>query len=154
LSPFDPRRGSARVWVPASAAFLSPLRIFLERSLEAWLGEALVRSATEELLVAVQEAVTNVIRHAYRNGPGIVEVALDLEERGEEAEVCVRDTGRPFDPASVEPPDFAHPTPGGYGLHVMRCFADRCEFGRDGRTNWVRLTRRVRAASEIRAETT
>ncbi|MGH7149833.1 MAG: ATP-binding protein [Planctomycetota bacterium] len=136
--------------VPACGGFLAPVRALLERSLEAWLGEALLKEAADELLLAVQEAFTNVARHAYDGELKPVEIAMTLDPESGEAEVTVRDWGRPFDPASVPPPDFVHPRPGGYGLHIMRSFTDRCAFGRDGGTNWVLLARRLRAPCEAR----
>lgn len=135
--------------VPACPKFLAPVRALLERTFEAWLGEALLKEAADELLLAVQEAFTNVSRHAYGGESKPVEIALTLDRESGEAEVAVRDRGRPFDPASVPPPDFAHPRPGGYGLHIMRSFTDRCSFGREGGTNWVLLSRRLKAPVEV-----
>ncbi len=137
--------------VPACPEFLAPVRALLEGSLQAWLGEALLKEAADELLLAVQEAFTNVARHAYDGEAKPVEIALTLDRESGEAEVAVRDRGRPFDPASVPPPDFAQPRPGGYGLHIMRSFTDRCAFGREGGTNWVLLARKLRAPCESRA---
>ncbi|HKB16495.1 MAG TPA: ATP-binding protein [Planctomycetota bacterium] len=137
--------------VPACPEFLAPVRALLERSFEAWLGQALSREAADELLLAVQEAFTNVARHAYAGEGKPVEIALMLDRETGEAEVMVRDKGRPFDPASVPPPDFAHPRPGGYGLHIMRSFTDRCAFGREGTTNWVLLARRLRVRAREEA---
>jgi serine/threonine-protein kinase RsbW len=136
------------VRVPACPEFLAPVRALLEGCLEAWLGDALLKEAVDELLLAVQEAFTNVARHAYGGEAKPVEIAIALDRENGEAEVTVRDKGRPFDPASVPPPDFSHPRPGGYGLHIMRSFTDRVAFGRDAGTNWVLLARRLRAPCE------
>ncbi|MCI0586508.1 MAG: ATP-binding protein [Planctomycetes bacterium] len=136
--------------VPACPEFLAPVRALLERCFEAFLGEGLMKEAADELLLAVQEAFTNVSRHAYGGEPKPLEIALTVDRESGEAEVTVRDKGRPFDPASVPPPDFAHPRPGGYGLHIMRSFTDRCAFGREAGTNWVLLVRRLRVPCEAR----
>jgi serine/threonine-protein kinase RsbW len=138
--------------VPASAAYIAPVRAFAERVLDAWFPDGIGGDAAGEFLVAVQEAVTNVIRHGYPAGTGELELEIRIDASGEGAEVVLRDWGVPFDPDGVPPPDFEHPRPGGYGLHIIRSFTDRCDFDRDGRTNLVRLARRLRLPVEARVE--
>ncbi len=89
--------------------------------------------------MAVDEACTNIIEHAYGGEDiGDIEVTCTIEPG-----VCriqVVDHGQPFDPQSVPTPSFDGPIeelkPGGIGLHLMRQFMDvvRFEFGPEGNT--------------------
>jgi anti-sigma regulatory factor (Ser/Thr protein kinase) len=70
----------------------------------------------EDLRLAVTEACTNVVRHAYPDGdPGAVEVSI--EPRGERVKIVVADTGRGIGASS----DTAGP---GLGLPLIAAIAD------------------------------
>lgn len=86
--------------------------------------------AIDELELAVEEACTNVCRHAYGGHCGEIELSL---ERGEgSVEVVLRDWGAAFDPSAVCCPDVTAPLEerslGGLGLYLMRQLMDRVEF--------------------------
>jgi serine/threonine-protein kinase RsbW len=68
------------------------------------------------LAVAVSEAVTNVVRHAYDDEDG--EIVLDAATDGEWLSVRVADTGCGTESTSL-----------GLGLPLMRELADRVEIG-------------------------
>lgn len=82
------------------------------------------------LQLAVDEACTNVIRHAYDDGRGRIEIQIDTA--GDWVEVVIRDWGEPFDPESVPIPDLDVPLEkrplGGIGLFLMHQMMDRVEF--------------------------
>ena len=70
----------------------------------------------EDLRLAVTEACTNVVRHAYPDGdPGAVEVSI--EPRGERVKIVVADTGRGIGASS----DTSGP---GLGLPLIAAIAD------------------------------
>jgi len=77
--------------------------------------------AVGDLVLAVDEWVTNVVRHGYRGGHGPLEV--DLDQEGSDIVVHVRDGAPVFDPATAPPFDPATPLhvrrPGGMGIHLM-----------------------------------
>lgn len=78
--------------------------------------------------LAVTEAVTNVVRHAYGDGSGEVRVAVEPGNRT--LVVWVVDDGRGFE-------DRPHEREGGYGLQLMRELSRSCDVsqGRDGGTS-------------------
>ena len=90
--------------------------------------------------LAVDEACTNVVEHAYSGGgQGSIHLYCGLGElQGlPHFVVKLRDQGAPFDPASIPTPDIqAHPQNlqvGGLGIHFMRKTMDHVEFEfRDG----------------------
>ena len=102
---------------PARATELAPMR----RHLSAWLEAAGVpTSEIPDVAVAVTEAATNAIEHAYVHGPGWFEVAADVS--GEVVTVRVRDMGqwRPKVRGT-----------GGRGLDLIARLMDRFEVRRD-----------------------
>jgi serine/threonine-protein kinase RsbW len=109
----------------------------LRLGLGAWLGGlALERHQAEDVMLAAYEAMANTVEHAYRNGPGDVEVRAALA--GGILTVTVEDWGRwkPFD--SSDPAR-------GRGLILVRGLADDSELlHRDDGTT-VRMTWRVPA---------
>jgi anti-sigma regulatory factor (Ser/Thr protein kinase) len=79
-----------------------------------------------DVLLAVDEAVTNVLVHGYQGQPGMIE--LELRRRGDSLVVCLRDQAIPFDPTTVPPPDLTLPLEqrpfGGMGIYLMRQLMD------------------------------
>ena len=82
--------------------------------------------------VAVDEACSNIIEHAY--GPdklGEVTLTCCIESQGDLV-ISIHDHGKPFDPAAVrEPPigvELEDLPEGGLGLYFMRKLMDQVEF--------------------------
>ena len=57
-----------------------------------------------KIALAVDEACTNVIKHAYKFDPTKV-ITVTIRPRGRTFEVSIRDTGRQFNPSDVLAPD-------------------------------------------------
>lgn len=70
-----------------------------------------------DLLVAVSELVTNVIRHAPATGPA----SVTLEADHGRVRIGVRQRGRPFDPPKNRRWDQPH----GRGLMIVEALSDR-----------------------------
>ncbi|MFH1085163.1 MAG: ATP-binding protein [Chloroflexota bacterium] len=89
-----------------------------------------------EIQMAVDEACTNAISHAYQGqGDGLVYICC--YEEGSDFVVSVTDHGRPFDPNSVPAPRLDAPLEkreiGGLGLYLMRQMTDSIAFSFDER---------------------
>ncbi|GIK66438.1 MAG: hypothetical protein BroJett018_42320 [Chloroflexota bacterium] len=82
-------------------------------------------SQTSDVLLAVNEAVTNSILHGY-GGFGPVRIEVD-RDKGQLC-VCVADQAPPFDPTQHITPDINRPLDecglGGMGIHMMRTLTD------------------------------
>lgn len=93
--------------------------------------------------LALVEAVTNVIRHAYDGQPGRdVEVTVTLQPRC--LSFQVKDTGRPLPALNLEaldfdPADVDHLPEGGMGLVIMHHVMDRVEYCRVGEANILKM---------------
>jgi len=79
-----------------------------------------------DILLAVNEMVTNIIVHGYRGQPGTIEIALRPAD--DTLIIHLRDQAPPFDPTRVPAPDLTRPLhqrpPGGMGIHLTRRFID------------------------------
>ena len=83
-------------------------------------------AATYDVQLAIDEAVTNIIRHGYQDQQG--EIEIEIQQAGADIVVYVRDEAPPFDPTAVPTPDLTRPleeqAPGGRGIMLMRQVMD------------------------------
>jgi anti-sigma regulatory factor (Ser/Thr protein kinase) len=104
----------------ASSEVLPPFRKELRRIL----GQAgWEKKTTEEILLTVDEALTNIIRHAYQGKPGKMTVTVGTSD--DKVEVVLEDWGKKFDPTQVPPPELPRQKPGGLGIHFIRTIMDQ-----------------------------
>jgi serine/threonine-protein kinase RsbW len=109
--------------IDARLESLSSIRRFVQEAGLAWdAGPAALR----QMLLAVDEASTNIIVHGYRGQDGTIEVEVARE--GENLIIRLRDTAEPFDPTTVPPPDLTAPLLerpiGGLGIQLVRQVMD------------------------------
>jgi serine/threonine-protein kinase RsbW len=108
--------------VRADLGQLSRIREFVSESALALGAEP---ASLDDLRIAVDEAVTNILTHGY-GGPGNVE--LELIADGSDLVVRLRDQAPPFDPGLAPPVDLRPPgerdSAGGLGVHLMRSLMD------------------------------
>ena len=96
-----------------------------------------------QIMLALEEAVTNVINHAFAKvpPPHLIRVRLDITAELLIAEVI--DNGRIFDPTAAPDPDLTLPLeqrrPGGLGIHLMRNVMDRLQYKHEAGSNTLRL---------------
>jgi anti-sigma regulatory factor (Ser/Thr protein kinase) len=100
------------------------------------------------VLLALQEVVTNVLRHSYKlDQQKPIEVRFDLSD--DRFVVELRDQGPPFDPLGHEVAGAVlaadMPTQcGGFGIHIVRIVMDEIEYRREGGWNVLRLAKDIR----------
>ena len=82
--------------------------------------------ALDDLRLAIDEAVTNILTHGY-DGSG--EIELELSTDGADLIVRLRDAAPPFDSTLVEPADPGpaedREKPGGFGLFLIKSSMDK-----------------------------
>ncbi|MEO5337515.1 MAG: SpoIIE family protein phosphatase [Magnetospirillum sp. WYHS-4] len=97
-----------------------------------------------DVVLAVDEACQNVIRHAYKNsGEGLV--ALEIHRTADEMTILLRDYAEPVDVSKIKPRDLDDIRPGGLGTHFIREVMDSVEFlptPPDG-GNLLRMVKRI-----------
>lgn len=107
---------------------LAAISEFVARAAEA---AGLDARAVYQVELAVDEACSNIVEHAYGGeGHGDIEVTCRINSDG--LTVMLRDYGRPFDPTGVAPPDLHASLEdrdlGGLGLYFMRQLMDEVHF--------------------------
>ncbi len=110
-----------RLTIPAKPEYISLCRLALA-------GLARVRPFEDEALadlkLAITEAASNSVRHAYDDGGGTVEVVYEVLPDRLVIEVC--DSGEGFDvPAAGD--ETGELTEGGLGIAIIRSIADEFE---------------------------
>jgi serine/threonine-protein kinase RsbW len=117
---------TVRLTIPARAEYITLCRLALT-------GIARVRDLSEEVLadlkLALTEAASNSVRHAYSgdDSAGVVEISYEL--RPDRLVIEVTDEGEGFDPAeAVGPPEEL--SEGGLGIAIIRAVADDVEISK------------------------
>ncbi len=113
-----------------------------------WIGsscasEGVAEDVTFKLTLALEEAVINVISHAFAGVPPPHSITVRLAIAARSVTADIIDNGRPFDPTSAPDPDLSLPLerrrPGGLGIHLMRGMVDRLHYRRSDGSNILRL---------------
>lgn len=80
----------------------------------------------ELMVLALDEACTNVIRHAYCHK--CRPVRLEMTRLSRKVRFVLRDYGTPCDPAKIRSRDLADIRPGGLGVHIIRQAFDAVDY--------------------------
>ena len=100
-----------------------------------------------EITLAVDEACTNVIKHAYKGKPD-AEFEVRVLATGREFQIVVRDWGASFKPDEVPVPNirdkYRKHKAGGLGIFLMKKLMDTVEYQDRDTSNEVRLVRYLR----------
>ena len=130
-----------RLTIPSTTLKLSRVRRFVEGHAR---GCGFSSDVIDQLSLAVDEACTNVIRHAYsgsKSGP--VDITVDIDP--ERFTVTIRDEGNSIDLETYAEPNLNKSIrdrrAGGFGVHIMRKLMDLVEYEKHGEFNEVHLVK-------------
>jgi serine/threonine-protein kinase RsbW len=132
---------TVRLRVPARAEYIALARLALS-------GLADIVALPDELLadlkLALTEAVSNSVRHAYADGSGFVSIAYELSRNALAVEVV--DDGKGFDPEKPPVLEGEELTEGGLGIAIIRTIADDFELNSQPgvRGSRLRFVKRLR----------
>lgn len=110
--------------IPGDPAVLFLVRCLVER-LARQLG--FQEQRVMRLTQAVDEACSNVIKHAY-GGRSRERISLRFSFSEQCLEVQIRDFAAAPDPSKLTPRDLGELRPGGLGLHLIRAGADEVHY--------------------------
>jgi len=99
---------------------------------------------TADIVLAIDEACQNIIRHAYKQDPsGVIE--LEIRREGKELVFALLDSAPKIDPSKVKPRDLDDIRPGGLGTHFIQKVMDRADFvpRPSGTGNLLRMVKRI-----------
>jgi serine/threonine-protein kinase RsbW len=96
-----------------------------------------------KLALALDEAVANVINHAFADSPPPHHLAMTLTIDADRVAAEIVDNGGAFDPTGISEPDCTLPLAsrdaGGLGIHLIRKMMDRVDYRRAAGENRLRL---------------
>ena len=128
--------------VPSRTEYLAAIRDVTRRMAEL---AGFDGAQADQLALAVDEAATNVLEHAY-HGASNRRVELRFDARADELRVEVVDDGEAVDPRSVPQVDLrryaSERRTGGLGMHLMGRIMDTVTFRRTARGNVCCMVKR------------
>lgn len=122
------------------------------RPILGWIREQIAqvgfdRTALHNIELASEEAVINIIHHAYQDSPETVEVVVHVLPEKIGAEIVFKDFGPPFNPLETKAID---PTAeieereiGGLGIYFIRQLMDDVRYSRDRDQNVLVLVKNL-----------
>ncbi|MCJ7554930.1 MAG: ATP-binding protein [Ignavibacteriaceae bacterium] len=126
---------------------LSAIRDFIASAAHA-LG--IDEETVEDIMLAADEACSNIIKHAYKLNPeGEIKINIDYSE--DKFTVIIQDNGTSFEPNLVPEPDlqkyYRQRKVGGLGMFLMKSLMDDVKYITvPGKYNRVLLTKNVSVA--------
>jgi serine/threonine-protein kinase RsbW len=135
---------TVRLRVPARPEYVALTRLALSGLAEL---APLSEGDVADLKLALTEAVSNSVRHAYPRGDGFVSIAYELSAGALQIEVV--DDGAGFDPDVAPPLEGEELSEGGLGIAIIRTIADELEItSRPGeRGSRLRFVKRLQSVA-------
>lgn len=105
----------------------------------------------DNIILAVDEACTNIIKHAYKSYPE-GEITIKLKHKDKKFTVVIIDHGAPFNPESIPDPDlqkyYRQHRVGGLGMYLMKSLMDEVKYvSVPGKYNQVLLSKNLNNAN-------
>jgi serine/threonine-protein kinase RsbW len=138
------RTGELRV--KSKTENLSEIRDFVSGNARA---AGILEATVENIILAVDEACTNIIKHAYKLSPE-GEIIIKINYDDEKFTVTIIDYGKSFEPDRVPLPDlqkyYREHRVGGLGMYLMKSLMDNVEYiSVPGEYNQVLLSKNIRS---------
>ncbi|MBF0248978.1 MAG: SpoIIE family protein phosphatase [Alphaproteobacteria bacterium] len=102
------------------------------------------KEQSQDMVLAVDEACQNVVRHAY-GGRGDGDMTIDIRRENGDYIILIRDYAAPVDVSKIKPRDLDDVRPGGLGVHFIREVMDAMDHvpPPDGQGNLLRLKKAI-----------
>lgn len=127
--------------VQASTEHLAEVRDFVAKHASEF---GFKKQEVADIRLAVDEAYTNIIKHAYKNDEQ-KSVDIKLGYNGDTFWISLLDTGDAFDPKNYSKPDVRQKIKekkrGGVGVYLIRKLMDDVEYHTRGSVNEIRMTK-------------
>jgi len=130
--------------VPAHIDYLADLRNFVT---QVGRKHRIPDKIIKAFKLAIDEAATNIIRHAYRGMEGEAFITMRAIVRRQSITVSLIDQGKYFDPQQIKEPDLQRYVQigkrGGLGIFIMRRLMDDIDYRKTEEGNELRLTKNL-----------
>jgi serine/threonine-protein kinase RsbW len=105
------------------------------------------KDVVENIILAVDEACTNIIKHAYKFSPD-GEIIVKIKTSKSKFEIKILDYGINFEPEKVPEPDlqkyYRQRRVGGLGIYLMKTLMDEVKYSTvPGKYNEVSLVKNI-----------
>lgn len=129
--------------VAASTEHLAEIRNFVGKHARA---HGFGSSDIEEIRLAVDEAITNVIKHAYRfDASGRIYISVGSDKK--HFWIAIQDSGRAFDIDAYTEPNIqqriAERKKGGVGVYLIKRLMDKVEYSTENHHNQIRMIKKL-----------
>jgi len=128
----EPPLSRAEVEISSDLAELARARAFVREVCRTLPGPALAETVVSQLELAITEALSNIMRHAYR-GRTDQRIQLDIEAFADRLVLRLHHLGETFDPSAVKRPAFDGTEDGGFGMYIIEQSVDNVRYYRDER---------------------
>lgn len=129
--------------VKASTEHLAEVRDFVAEHAQ---NIGLSQKEISEIRLAVDEAYTNIIKHAYKNSPSET-VEIEIGSDNSQLWITLIDEGKSFDPETYSEPDIIQRIKdkkrGGMGVYLIRKLMDQVQYNRKGQSNEIRMVKNL-----------
>lgn len=126
--------------VPAHIDYLGDLRDFVTNLGRKYRFSDKIVNAFK---LSIDEAATNIIRHAYRESDGFITIRATIKKNS--LSLSIVDQGMYFDPKRVKDPDLNRyidiGKKGGLGIFIIRKLMDEIEYNKTEEGNELRITK-------------
>jgi serine/threonine-protein kinase RsbW len=121
---------------------LAKIRMFIQ---EIASSVGFTQESIDNMMLAVDEACTNIIKHAYKSYPD-GEIIIKIKYEDKKLVITIIDYGKSFAPESIPEPDiqeyYRQHKVGGLGIYLMRTLMDEVEYvSIPGKYNQVLLSK-------------
>jgi serine/threonine-protein kinase RsbW len=121
-----------------------------------WAAQGLPTEAAWPFQVALDEVLSNIVKHGGRAPEAPARIELTVRRTGDTVEVVVIDDAGPFNPLEAVAPNTTEPlekrTPGGLGITLVRRLMDVVEYERVAERNRLRMARRLSSSEPNQGE--
>ena len=143
----DKKINEKQLVVQSKTNNLSQIRDFVySTALEVGISTEII----DNIILAVDEACTNIIKHAYKSYPE-GEIIVKLQYSDKKFTVLIIDYGVPFKPETIPDPDlqkyYRQHRVGGLGMYLMKSLMDEVKYvSIPGKYNQVLLSKNIGTA--------
>lgn len=135
---------SSELRIKSKTENLSVIRDFVSENA---LTAGIPLTTVENIMLAVDEACTNIIKHAYKSSPE-GEIIINIEYNKEKFTITIIDYGKSFEPERVPLPDlqkyYREHKVGGLGIYLMKSLMDDVKYTSvPGKYNQVLLSKNI-----------
>ncbi len=140
--------GRDMLTLDSDLADLERLREFVEAFCD---RAALPEQIRDHLSIVLEELVVNAVKHG-RCDPRAGAIHIELRLRGDRLQIAFSDSGIPFNPLTVPPPNIAEDVGrrpiGGLGIYLVRCLMPEIRYERRDDGNYLFLTKPIEPTTE------